>query len=82
MGLPDERTVEESFVEMMAVAVVAKIQAENIIPLAMEESPGGQYIGRVSPPFPPMKKEDQSTGGPGFLTGVKPEQTDAVPRIN
>jgi hypothetical protein len=82
MTFLDEGTVEKSLVEMMTAAVVAEIQAENIIPLPVEESPGGEHIGGVKPSLPPVEKENQSAGHFSFLRGVKPEQADAVSRID
>jgi len=82
VSLLDKGAVKESLVEVVAPAVVAEVQAENIIPLPKKESPGSKHIGGVRPSLPPVEKENQSAGRSRFLARVKPEQADAVSRVD
>jgi hypothetical protein len=82
VGLLNKGAVKESFIQVVAVAVVAEIQAENIIPSPVKKSPGCQDICGPGTPLPPMEKENQAAGRTPPLARIKTKQADAVSRID
>jgi hypothetical protein len=55
--LIDQGAVEEAFVQVVAVAVVPQVQAENIETLLEEVSPGVTDVGGFGASFPAVQKE-------------------------
>jgi len=82
MGFLNKGAVKESFIQVVAVAMVAEIQAENIIPLPVQKSSRFQDISGPGTTLPTMQKENNAAGRTCLLACVKTEQADAVSRID
>ena len=74
--------MKQSFVQVMALPVVAKVEPEDIVPLFEEILSRGQDVGRVGAPLPAVDQNDQSSGLPVRLVGMIAQQADAVAAVH